>query len=126
MRFLNKFFKKIRGPKFKIGQTVKCIDDRYHIIIYAKEYKVLDVIQLTCCGDWAYDVGLKCETYSHCNDCKKDIPGHTIRWVGEFRLAPIISDEVSEEMSESEEIKIAQESILKQTKEILEKEYIQN
>lgn len=81
------WFKK--NPKFKIGDLVRCIDDRDHIIQYGKTYKILDVNFQDCCNTYSYDVGLTCSDFTKCT-CKKNsvIPGKGIRWAGEFRFAP--------------------------------------
>lgn len=121
MKFLKKLFKS--KPKFKIGQKVKCIDDRYHPIVYGKEYIIINIMYLNCCNSWAYDVGLHCDENEHTLCCDKDIPGKGIRWAGEFRFAPIISDENSEEVS-AEELIEAEKSIMRQTKKILERTLI--
>jgi len=115
------------GPKFDIGDKVKCIDDREHDIVFGKVYRVLNRVQTSCCGDWCYDVGLTIGSNEHtiCN-CSgpTDIQGRGIRWAGEFRFAP--NDGVAEEEETNEEVNDGGDSLVKEAKEILEKEYSLN
>jgi hypothetical protein len=119
MGFLSRLFNRDRGPKFQIGQTVKCIDDRDHQIKYGKEYVVLHINRQECCGGYAYDVGLSCDGYTHCSCSNTEIPGKGIRWCGEFRFAPVVSAEASAESEESVEI---EKPVKISTKEVLKKE----
>ena len=112
------FFSRIFGfgkrkPKFEVGDTVRCIDDRNHTVKFGKEYIVKDRVQLSCCGDFCYDVGLDCFGYTNCTTCTQDIPGKGIRWAGEFRFAPVVKAKERAKAENSIEIK---------NKEILKKE----
>lgn len=118
-----------RKAKFRVGDTIKCIDDRDHIVVFGREYVVLNVYQLTCCGDFCYDVGLGIgdnESYTNCGDCNTDVPGRGVRWAAERRFALLRRDEASAEEEEEEDTTEAQESLLKEAKEILEKEHSLN
>lgn len=94
-----KFFKK---PKFKIGETIICIDDREHLVEYRKEYVVIDIQKCKICGTFAYDVGIKYKIATKC--CNIPLAGKNIRWAGEFRFKK--KDETSEESKESIENKL--------------------
>ena len=122
MGFKN-LFKKNHGPKFKVGERIKCIDDREHSVVFAKVYVVINVLQIPCCGDYCYDVGLVSRGNGHtrCGGCSADIPGHRIHWAAEFRFAPNAGEDVAvEEKEEEKDTSAAQESLLEQVKEILE------
>lgn len=81
------FFKKKKEPKFKIGETVVCIDDRDHAVTFRQEYIIIDICQCNCKGNrYAYDIGLTSHTLTHCYICKTDLPGRNIQWAGEFRF----------------------------------------
>ncbi len=119
------FFKKQLKPKFKIGETVRCIDDRDHgDIKYGIKYKILDCI--ICYGIVAYDVGLRFnDTNTHTalnGDGKYPFPGAGIHWAGEFRFAGSISDE--EENSEENEKEKTNTIKLVPNKEVLKNEEI--
>lgn len=111
MKWLKRLFG--RKAKFNIGDTIKCIDDRGHIVVFGREYVVKDRIRTECCGDWCYDVGLESNGYTECNDCDVLIPGNGIRWAAEKRFA---SHKKVEERTKLEQ------SVSIETKEILEKE----
>lgn len=83
------FFKKKKEPKFKIGETVICIDDRNHVIIYKQEYEILDINECGCKNDrYAYDIGLTTAegNGTECTVCKVKLPGRDIYWIGEGRF----------------------------------------
>jgi len=114
-------------PKFEIGEEVKCIDDREHVIVFRKEYKVLDRMKVCSCG-WAYDVGLTITNtggtieHTNCDICNVEFPGRGIRWAGEFRFA---SKNKAEEKAEEKSEEKSSNVITIKTKEILEKEILQ-
>jgi hypothetical protein len=122
--FIKKFFNQNSAPKFKVGEKVKCVDDRNHKLIYGKEYTILDVVKTNCCKVYCYDVGLiATETkYTSCN-CGNTIQGRGIHWCGEFRFAPIISDEAKVESEVSNEVG---DKVIEEVKKILETEHCMN
>ncbi len=83
------FFTKKKEPKFKIGETAICIDDRNHDIVFRQEYVIIDISECGCKDDnFAYDIGLTLEegVSTQCATCKVVLPGRGIRWVGEGRF----------------------------------------
>ncbi len=126
MKFFD-FFRKSVKPKFKIGETVRCIDDRDHginCVKYGKKYKILDLIIFE--NAVSYDVGLRFDdktmyTHNTINSGNK-IPGAGIHWAGEFRFAGSISDE--EENSEENEKEKTNTIKLVSNKEVLKNEEI--
>ena len=106
---------KSSGPKFEVGETVICIDDRRHNVVYGKQYVILDVVQCSKCGQYIYDVGIKLNHsgFTICSNCNIDIQGKGIRWCGEFRFKKKVGIAASAKMEKSITIK---------TKEILEEE----
>jgi hypothetical protein len=122
MNISNKFFGR-KKQVFKIGDTVKCIDDRYWNgsndkieLQYGKTYKVLDIVVCSCCGEQCLDVGgrfILPTTFTVCHHSKKEIQGRGIHWAGEYRFTKIT--EQQEEYSK-EEIEKAMENAAKEEK----------
>lgn len=102
MSWLSRLFSK--KPKFEVGDIVKCIDDRDHIIKFGQEYKVLDRTQTTCCHTWCYDVGLRMEmiflTTCTCSASKPQIQGKGIRWADENRFAFLRKEKAKAQVEE--------------------------
>lgn len=123
--FIKRLFSKDKGPKFKVGQKIKCIDDRNHDVVFGKVYTVLAVTKTQCCNVYCYDVGISCKNdeYTSCSHGK--IQGRGIHWCGEFRFAPTIEDEVEAE-AEAEVSEKAGDEIIKEVKKILETEHCMN
>lgn len=104
------------GPKFKVGDIVKCIDDRDWNspensipLVYGKTYKVLDVIYNKCCGLYAIDIGCKFKNNAHTKcKCKKEMVGLGIHWAYEARF---VKDDIlgEEELKEQLEEAIIEE-----------------
>jgi len=126
MGLLGKLFKRRPRAKFNVGDIVKCIDDRNHIIVFGKEYKVLSRHQTTCCGLWVYDVGLFCSEHAYCKQCggQFKLVGRGIHWAGEFRFAKSVGSIVEEAVEEEEGTSVGEESMLEQAKEILASEQV--
>ena len=126
--------KKQKGEEVKIGDTVKCIDDRNWNsgndnlwLQYGKSYVVLDIIYTDCCNTLCYDIGARNnESFTSCSGgkCKGSrIPGHGIHWAGAFRFAKSIAEEAKESKKESKSIsKTAAKKLLDRALELEEYE----
>lgn len=123
--FIKRLFKKDYGPKFKVGQKIKCIDDRNHVISFGKTYTVLAVTKTTCCKVYCYDVGIGCVVDRYTSCCSGKIQGRGIHWCGEFRFAPMTEDEIEAESTEEVSDEVGNE-IMTEVKKILETEHCMN
>lgn len=84
-------------PKFSVGDTVKCIDDRNWNetttdmdLTYGKSYNVLELGVTSCCGHKIIDIGARYinpNLFSYCGSCNKPIQGKGIYWVSEYKFA---------------------------------------
>jgi hypothetical protein len=100
------------GPKFKVGDIVRCIDDRNWNssinsipLVYGKTYKVLDITYTKCCNIYSIDIGCKMNNNSHtwCK-CAKDMVGAGIHWAYEYRFVKddvLAKEELNEELEEA-------------------------
>lgn len=115
MNFKNLFK---RNPKIKVGDTVRCIDDRdwgdpeYTNIQlqYGKTYKILDILIAGCCGTTCFDIGGRftiSHQLTHCGDCSIDIQGKGIHWADSkrFALHTGAEEEAKEETVDKEKLK---------------------
>ena len=105
-------------PKFKIGDSVICIDDRVGpvggpSVVYKKQYKILD-FQICSCGKVAYDIGLKNDELSgtRCSSCNSIFAGKQIQWCGEFRFEKPIEDKNSAKEENIKKMEFTQKELL--------------
>lgn len=110
---MKKFLENIFKDKIKIGDTVKCIDDRNwgdalhknnFNLIFGKKYKVLNILKCPECGDICFDIGgrfIDNSLFTQCNS-NHQIPGKGIHWAGNFRFEKAIlsKEEIEEEIKE--------------------------
>jgi len=104
---------------FKVGDIVKCIDDREwngasHTmdIAYGKTYKILMVVTCPTCGQVSYDIGSRFKnkkSHTTCTPSEHEVPAQGIHVAGHFRFAK--ADEAS--MESREEIEAELEKSLK-------------
>ncbi len=97
-------FKK-KTKYFKIGDTIKCIDDRgwnvsLHSInlIFGNTYKILLVVKCPVCSCVCYDIGSRFHNPTYYTDCRLGIKGHElpgmgIHLAGHFRFEKTIEAE---------------------------------
>ena len=110
-------FKK-RKEYAKVGDTVKCIDDRdwnsdfqNMNIVYGNKYKVFNVLICPTCGSVCYDIGGRFtpskyhSSYTSCNK-KHDLPGYGIHWAGAFRFEKSVesASEIEAKMEQAVEV----------------------
>ena len=117
MSLLNLFKKK---PKFKVGDTVKCIDDRNWNgpatdikLIFGKTYKILDITYTSCCNEMCLDIGgrfVDTKQFTVCGvgKCKHiEIQGMGVHWASSkrFALHTGAEEEEKEEALDKEKLK---------------------
>jgi excinuclease UvrABC helicase subunit UvrB len=101
------------GPKFKVGDTIRCIDDRGWNsprnsinLKHGKTYKVLQVIKSDCCKRYAVDIGcvLSDNDFTTCVACNTKMSGVGIHWACEKRFVKddvLVKEELNEELEEA-------------------------
>jgi protein-arginine kinase activator protein McsA len=100
------------GPKFKVGDIVRCIDDRGWNsskntipLIYGKTYKILDITYSKCCNIYSIDFGCRLNDNTHtvCK-CSKNMVGMGIHWAYQYRFVKdnvLAKEELNEELEEA-------------------------
>ena len=99
------FNRKAKEIHFKVGDVVKCIDDREWNsdhqnmkIVFGKTYKILQILKCPICGVYSYDIGCKFNDNILFTRCQEsDMPGAGIHWAGEFRFEKYTENELSAE-----------------------------
>lgn len=97
-----------KQESFKIGDFVKCIDDREWNntpqslnIVFGKTYKILQITR--CCNKCkrdCYDIGCRFSDINHFTTCSKsnsDVPGQGIHWAGSFRFTKSVEEGMTNE-----------------------------
>lgn len=101
------------GPKFKVGDIVRCVDDRdwngQHNSInlkHGKTYKVYQIYKTPCCKTYSIDIGcvLLDNGFTTCIPCKAKMSGVGIHWACESRFVKddvLAEEELKEELEEA-------------------------
>jgi hypothetical protein len=107
--------KKLFGfsPKFKVGDTVRCVDDRgWNIpqnsinLKHGKTYKVYQIYKSDCCKTYSIDIGcvLTDNDFTTCIPCNRKMSGVGIHWADEKRFVKddvLAQEELKEELEEA-------------------------
>lgn len=114
---------KRKEKSFKVGDIVKCINDRNWNnvdqslnLMLGNKYKILMVIKCESCGGFSYDIGCRFynkRIHSSCNNrnqlCGNQLPGMGIHLAGHFRFEKTTEEFLEHEIEEKLEEAVKRE-----------------
>lgn len=115
MSFIKHIVNYFKKTEFKIGDTVRCIDDRGWNgdatdikLIYNKKYRIQGMIKCPCCQELCFDINgrfFDLSKYTNCSVGNTDIPGQGIHWAAARRFDKAIGNAAEETAINKEEKK---------------------
>ena len=128
-------FLKRKDNVAKVGDFIKCIDDRNWNsnqqsmkIQYGKTYKVLAVVKCPSCNTFSYDIGCRFDnptTHTKCSigmgKGEHELPFAGTHLAGIFRFEKTVADEASEKASKKEIEEKIKEAVESENYELADK-----